>query len=76
MLFVVQLIMLTWIAFISFRRCRHVVLWCLWFVGFAVGGATLAGVFHLLLVAQAIMRVGFAALTFAATSEILAQLAP
>lgn len=71
LLFSIQFAFVTWLAFVACPRWAHAALWLLWFAGFALGGATLVGLVHLLFVAQVTMTVGFALLTVVVTARLL-----
>ncbi len=75
LLFVVQLVFITWMVFVACPRPAPIALWTAWAAGGVLGVVTLVGAAHLLFAAQADMSVGFGLATLAVTARLLDQAA-
>ena len=73
LLFLIQLVFVTWLTLTAHPRWPQAAFWLLWSVGFVLGGTTIAGAVHLLFVAQAMMTIGFALVTVTVVARLLRQ---
>lgn len=70
-LFVIESVFVTWMAFVPCPSWRQAGFWLVWFAGFVLGGVTLAGLVHLLFLAQVMLTVGFSAVILAVSGRLL-----